>query len=398
MSVSVLIVLGILINTASASIGSSNNNLEDHIGNFVKTYAKYYEICKLSNNTVAQRGDKFAKGETDPTVSNWSLNFGLLHSHLDVQQSVVGSATASGATNVRVHSLPVCQTSEAVSQSLRNSVSIAGVSSRPLCRLHWFSGAALCNLMRNHAYVIFIGDSLARHAHMGFRIILSRNWQFGGFPAEPGSEVLSKCSCDGQFSEAAFCRIHDHFEEAHIISHLHEQGVCTHLSREKVHTQVLYKENLRKPVRNIIPGTCKQLNGKPVQLFFSAGAHFQYDFRKTMDGIINPQLKKIYSEFEGCEHLIHVVLLGVPACSDRLVHLYPVQSAERAIAFNNELEQYFRQESPLDATFGLFNITNSSQDGRTSDGMHSLSDVNMLQAVALLNIMHIRLDVAGTGY
>ena len=65
---------------------------------------------------------------------------------------------------------------------------------------------------------------------------------------------------------------------------------------------------------------------------------------------------------------------------------FPRQTRENATIFNEEMAVYWARQ-PFDVT--ILDWWNLTANVQTSDGFHSLSDVNLVKATHLLNMMDL---------
>jgi hypothetical protein len=84
--------------------------------------------------------------------------------------------------------------------------------------------------------------------------------------------------------------------------------------------------------------------------------------------------------------MLRFVFMGVPIVHPAVTRKYPVQNGERVQLFNTELISLVGNLS----NFYIINFTAMTHEAvwRTSDGFHSLTDVNLMKVMSLLNVMH----------
>ena len=144
--------------------------------------------------------------------------------------------------------------------------------------------------------------------------------------------------------------------------------------------------NVRKPFallygdefgdENII----SESDSRPVFFFLSAGMHLNMNAKRTAREFLIPNVKKIRAAAApGVSVLVSWGSLGAQARP--LDSKYPSQSRENSATFNQRMAE-FAESHDLDAVFDWWNLT---KDAQTSDGLHLLTDVNMLKAQYIIN-------------
>ena len=91
------------------------------------------------------------------------------------------------------------------------------------------------------------------------------------------------------------------------------------------------------------------------------------------------------------QNKIKVIFVGLHAQSRILDEHYPHQSRENAIRFNQNISAYFRDPVQIEKyyTNKIIEVDpwNLTADAQSSDGLHFLSDVNVVEANHILNVV-----------
>ena len=85
-----------------------------------------------------------------------------------------------------------------------------------------------------------------------------------------------------------------------------------------------------------------------------------------------------------------MIISGIGVCDHFLQQLFPHQNTTAAIAYNARLKKLVKLTYPAlpIVMIDFLNVTERAiADGRTSDGHHFLSDVNLIKAMSILNVM-----------
>tara|TARA_B110000211_G_C13860760_1_gene456423 strand:+ start:258 stop:659 length:402 start_codon:yes stop_codon:yes gene_type:complete len=86
---------------------------------------------------------------------------------------------------------------------------------------------------------------------------------------------------------------------------------------------------------------------------------------------------------------VDVVVLGAGCEARRLDKVYPTQTRERTVKFNDVLRDVFVFPPELAQTVTMIDWWRLTQDAPTSDGFHFLTDVNVFKASVLLRMMEL---------
>ena len=85
--------------------------------------------------------------------------------------------------------------------------------------------------------------------------------------------------------------------------------------------------------------------------------------------------------------LARVVWTAYQSQSRKLDRRYPLQSRERALAFNRYMETRLKGLEHLNHTPTIVDWWNLTRDAQTSDGFHYLTDVNLIKVNHLAHVL-----------
>jgi hypothetical protein len=233
------------------------------------------------------------------------------------------------------------------------------------CSFKWFSPREACTVLSRYSTLYFVGDSLTRHLVQAVDIILNGNFEYGALPHGKPSRIYDDCRCDGQFSEASECRNSiDNFMDNRAAGLC--PGATTHFAL--IHNGgMLGNETL-----------VSQTDTRPVFFFLSAGTHHKMDADETIRKFLKPNLAKI-AAVSGPRVLTS---WGAMGAQGRLLDTkYPHQSRENSAIFNHRIAEYALNNG-VNTVFDWWNLTKGAQ---ASDGLHLLTDVNVIKAQYIIN-------------
>lgn len=230
-----------------------------------------------------------------------------------------------------------------------------------------------CAILSQYSHIFTVGDSLTRHLRQGIFMLLRQDLVLGGIHSSKkfGPQNPYQCRCDGQFSEHSMCRQNDGLFGK---TTPRELAVCSHLNEsEQFHFDA-------SP--NWGEANCEDPNAKGVLLYMQGGVHTGSNVQNTVARSIEPHTKS--AGFQKCLNAsrVHVIWSTYTAQSRNLDSKYPLQSRENALKFNQEMAAYWAKQ-PFPVT--ILDWWNLTADSQTSDGFHSLSDVNFVKA---LHVVH----------
>jgi hypothetical protein len=257
------------------------------------------------------------------------------------------------------------------------------------CNLPAFTAPQLCDIMDEYSYVITIGDSLTRHLRQAFFMAMLDNHIDGGMVIPDGSvnqDQFYSCRCDGQFSENLSCR-----SLGGLFGNLvnpREYHVCSHLPIDTDRFQ--FSQGWNDAVFETL---CKQGDiasnnnntFRGILLVLQGGLH--YGGSNPVE-YVNKSLAPFFQQpgFQTCSQIkgaVNVIWTTYASQSRTLDDKYPHQSREKASDFNDYVISYLQQQ-PFPVT--LLDQHNLTMDAQTSDGVHYLSDVNLLKVYLILHL------------
>ena len=246
----------------------------------------------------------------------------------------------------------------------------------------------VCKILNQYSSVIFHGDSLTRHLRQAIYMAMRGNYTHGGVVSD-SSQTHEDCFCDGQFSEAKSCRENEIYFK--LQSHIQRipGNLCpgdSSFSLGKVESSpFLERKNKTNPGKHIAwkEIRCKRSSYKGVLLVMQGGSHWKMNATATYEEFVRPTLD--HKSFGECidRGKIRVIWLAATAQSAALDVRYPQQSRSAAIEFNRKMQEYLNSSGFGDeiVTVDWWNLT---ADSPTSDGLHSLTDVNLAKAAQVL--------------
>jgi hypothetical protein len=284
----------------------------------------------------------------------------------------------------------VCRTSNEVIESVTQK--LLDSERKNACILPWFSSDEICHIHEKYSTIILNGDSFTRHIAMAIRMLILEDLRFGGYPVRGRSaDFVTYCGCDGQFSEAQDCRYYS-FDYDHAFL----EGLCTHLPSFRPFRFLYYD---LKPTFQ--PMHLCNNDPRPQFVFLSGGFHYESNPEKTIEKFLVPAMKSLSDIKNDCSRrlnktqTIHVAFTGIPIISESIQQIYSNERTENAIRFHHVLEEYIRTHYPDVTVINFLNLTAEGVN-RTSDGVHSLTDVNVMKAMTLLSIMNFSATSSST--
>jgi hypothetical protein len=248
----------------------------------------------------------------------------------------------------------------------------------------FFSPDKACEVASKYSYVHFIGDSLSRHWLQGFQMLLRGDLVMGGLPLLKNSNLRQLCRCDGQFSEHAACRVSEKFFK---VDNPWDHGMC-YASNRFSYSFTNSRGNLR------LNPLCSN-DSRPRLFILQGGAHFKSNASTTIGTVIDPAMDIINKNAAECNYTypVRIVWSGLNTQDSALDTKYPHQSKENAILFNDATEKYVINRYNVES----LNFINMTTHAYVSDGYHYLSEVNIMKAIYLLNVMELGLRAPTIG-
>jgi len=312
----------------------------------------------LYHNIVLPRGDKI--GHAFHNERNWSVKSDLMSRFV-------------GISDNKNDTLPSCMTADEVIVMTE-----AFPSGKHTCRVRWLSPSSICHVFQKYATIAWRGDSLTRHMLNALYMIQSGDLRYGAFPHPKltASSVYENCSCDGQFSEAQICRS---YEQRFDFDDMRKNSWCPNIN----HTS-----------GSPIFGTDVDLGclPKPSFLYVQGGTHHGFNATRTISELLAPTLSGIRSTCtlgnRTFSKQVRTVVSGVNWVTKMNADKYPHQAPKYGLAHNRGIAEYLGNEFPSAKMISFWNMTMEAAN-RTSDGFHHLTDINLMKAMILINIMDL---------
>jgi len=379
------------------SVGKDMNNNNNGYNNFLSLYNRWYPTCSdpVTNSMMARGGaiDVDAEASRD-----WSINLRSFD-----------------------HSQPACRTMESLLESSRrgerfllnpqiplnatgSELSPSPTSFRPYqCSPRFPTSDEMCDEIHKFAHLTIVGDSLSRHMVQALHTLLKQDLRFGAFPylSDNSGGLYDRCQCDGQFSEHATCRAYSS-PNIFSIADLRSLGFCyprpvinkNSTIRESFHPTRLESHfhgfDISVNANNyhyLCLSSMSKIDKRPRLVVLQAALHYHND-ANTVIAWVKRMMEVINYVGANCASgpiNVHYLYIGATAQIRSMDLKYPHQSRESAIIFNNEVSQHFKKNYNL-STINFLPLTRNAQ---SSDGLHHLSDVNMVKAVYIYNYMKL---------
>jgi len=239
---------------------------------------------------------------------------------------------------------------------------------------------------------------------MAFFQYMRENYLNGGFPPNTASQLLKGCHCDGQFSEFRGCRVYDVREFAIIPNRstfstkefflddsvLRKDFVFRHWIPTPDYYSTAFKELC---IDNIFPQ--KQ---RLRFIYLQGGGHHLSDPTLWFKEMVRPALEAILEVTRNCNYpiqdKIRMVISGTNVCDRLKTDRYPHQNKSAVYAFMPTIKRLidltFPNLSFPMAMLDFSKVTDRAiEDGRTSEGCHFMTDVNMMKFMTIADLMAV---------
>ena len=335
-----------------------------NVAKFNALYDLWGKTCNLPGNNIILKNALYDVANNSEKI--WSLNANTIH---DV---------------FRREHLPHCETPMQLARSVSYEVKSY------TCRPEWIGLEELCMVMFRYSQFMMIGDSITRQMAQGLHMILSEDFQYGGFPRiydMKGKRQHAKderCSCDGQFSEHPDCRNYDPqftFDDIHKLEYCLSQNSSQPFS---MLVDIIYHRRLVDILK-----LCTPEDTRPKLIFFQGGSHFDTSSYYYWQTFLQPMLSRLAEAKKKCSYAVKYVLVysGVPANSAAVAAKYPDQCDWCTENFNRDMDKYLSQHFPEVVFLNFWNLTHEIMlQNRTADGFHQLSDSNLIRTMMVLNV------------
>jgi hypothetical protein len=251
------------------------------------------------------------------------------------------------------------------------------------CIVPWVDREEICSTIGLYTHVHFLGDSLMRHTWIAYRMLLTEDLMFGTI-FRGREDTYESCMCDGQFSEYIECRRQPF--EINFNKPFPEGLICTGTPGFS-----FPRFSCTQFGHISIDGFCSdsKLNGV---LILQGGAHLGYTLKRFIKNF-RSIITAVHGAIQSCPHDIsqklRIIVMGSTPTSARLASIYSLQEAANIIRYNKEVKDFIQEALPGSVYLDTFNVSMEAIEmGRTSDGAHFLTDINMMRVMLLVNIMH----------
>ena len=268
------------------------------------------------------------------------------------------------------------------------------------CRVPWLNAHAICSVFNEYSAIHIYGDSFVRQMVMGLFLVLREDLRYGAVSRQTVGGAISsteKCNCDGQFSEYPDCRrgndgaFNTRFDPS--------EKMCTSNLNFNFPT-FRFDCNYAGGAPSNFSYVCAAERTRPVFIFLSQRLHYKYDAERTILEYYNTSLSNLQTSIASCPYdvagLVKVVVMGGGASTHAFEVRWPHQETSHVLRFNARMKSYLSDTTRGVAFLDTFNMTQEAvQVGqRSSDGLHLLSDVNIVRAVTTVHLMNLMLDPA----
>lgn len=296
--------------------------------------------------------------------------------------------------------VPYCNTTQEIIESSKYSLIIEPPYSnhQRLCLIKWFSRESICNVLSRYRNILILGDSLTRHLSSALLMLLSEDFRYGGvLPGVPGfnyTDLHTHCTCDGTYSELDVCRKYLRPVELSPSDINSKYQYCSKYPvSHHVKTNIYIDDSLLDYSEFDFKGKLCGPERTLRLVMIQGGSHYSFAADKHIP-VVRQLIDRLVQAVTSCEHniagLVRVVFSGVPMVHPAVTAMFPLETDERAVEFYRDMQHFFQVEYPS-MTVVMLDFLNLTRDanrrGRSSDGFHQLSDVNMIKVMTLLNVM-----------
>jgi hypothetical protein len=257
------------------------------------------------------------------------------------------------------------------------------------CDIPILSPADQCRILNQFSHVIFLGDSLSRHAYDGLHISL-RNDFVSGRMLTSDETILKRCRCDGQYSEDLLCRAKkSEYSSWHGKPFSSGYGVCpsTENNNENgdddgVHVQYMDASFVFN---------CFLNSTKPILLLLNGGSHYDLSVFKTYQDQILNYLS--HPRLQACAREEKLVTIWQSYIAHSVAHEqgFPTQTQDKAVKFNEKMKKLLASELEV-ANIAVVDHFNFTKGAQTADGLHALTNVNYFKAQHYLHVANLMLQ------
>jgi len=235
---------------------------------------------------------------------------------------------------------------------------------------------SVCETLDRYSSVVFNGDSLTRHLRQAVYMSIRGNFTHGGIMSD-SEEVRAVCVCDGQFSEDPLCRAEDsaYFNAQVNVRDIPPGSLCPGSS---------FSFGMRQGPMPWDDVNCDQPTYKGLLLVLQWGLHSKMNATSTYDNFLTPLFE--HPRLKECVRRgkARVIWLAPTAQSTKLDKRYPHQARSAVIEFEREVQARLGASGYSDEVVVTLDWFNLTKDSPTSDGLHSLEDINLAKASQIL--------------
>lgn len=268
------------------------------------------------------------------------------------------------------------------------------------CNYKWFSAAELCSIMNKFSLVFLMGNSLLRHETQGMLMLLTDDWTRGALPGfDVSSDIFRKCICDGQFSEHLICRPYSHngliVRPSHSLQHNGSKLCEGPAPLSSASPQATAKgpfpsfDLLYQASQHTSHQACPTHGDDRPRVFYLQGGAKWEDKQAEFIPFLRSMLANVDSYRERCKDSkakYHVIFSGLTSQAPFMDARFPRQARKEVQPFSEMISHHLnRSDAPYKVTeLNFLELTNGAQ---TSDGFHSMSDVNAVEAMYFFNVL-----------
>ena len=340
-------------------------SLRDHDPESYKALIYLHKECMIRENNKVIQGNNGNSIEF-PLFRDWSMVSFAMKSFLGVSNST--------------SKLPVCKNSEKIIESVKHK------SSSLTCVVPWLSPYDMCSILSKFIYVEFAGDSILRHTYLAFLMLLKGDLRFGAI-TQGHAYIYKHSSCDGQFSEYKVTR---QMSRVYNFTFENDNLLCAGVGNFSSPTFYFLADTKRMNNMSQCSKMCSE--SKLLRLIIiNGGIHYQFNSHHFISTIENVYMAKIKNIVKLCKYnilpYIRIVVFGSTASSKVVLKIYPYQKPSNVIEFNLKMKEFLKSLSSNITYIDTFELSQEAAEGRSSDGVHFISDFNSMRVMTLVNIM-----------
>ena len=325
-----------------------------------------------------------------------------------------GSELDSRAWSLNEVSLPLCATENAPLCSsiaqLRFAVengrrehnlgTVASMAFRPRgCSVPWLPPTQARTILARFSHVLLVGDSLLASTASGLQLLVSGDFAQGMLRPNASTRARRLCTCEGQLSTAALCRLH-----TELSPHL-SWRTATRANTSFAfagHSEVWLRDTQREfhgargrgMTRAQAFDSLCSADLRPRFVVLNGGMHAAFNSKVAREKIIDQAMHLLAGTESRCPHLVgrrlvHVVWTGIHAMVEaRVTQQYTHQTWNASIRFDNATGIH------AERTWGLRSLffTSLTRGALTIDGVHPQTETALASAHILLRAMEIAAD------